>query len=405
METELLRVWQLVSELSEQLARNQELATSLKNQAVVLKVLHSTSYSLPLFRLIPLEGRADQSCSGFSLRRFNVDISQEEFDSELERLNAQIIIENQTLLQENKQLSTLLKEYESTMETIMAKFRNHAAAAQQHELTLARHYETLMHTRESQGIAADATVNTVMLQSLHRLSRHLQPLLRLMSGEEVETEPSSPPLDTSLDPSSLPQEIEELQRLMQVLEEQANIEFEDKGRQDWASQREWEIRRLKEENTILRKTLEIDRENIQARGLAVDAGQIDIHRTMVIASHRSQPDNSYWAGVPLEPTTHLQRAPETQFLARLAIQQQNQPQAQSIQQQQQQKRTGGVWGGTMPDRRERNNAAGRPLTAFGGQTPGSLTLWSSQPASPAPPVVERSWQAPGSSLDLTPGFS
>lgn len=50
----------------------------------------------------------------------------EEFDSELERLNAQIIIENQTLLQENKQLSTLLKEYESTMETIMTKFRNHA---------------------------------------------------------------------------------------------------------------------------------------------------------------------------------------------------------------------------------------------------------------------------------------
>jgi len=38
METELIRVWQLVSELSEQLARNQELATSLKNQALVLKV-------------------------------------------------------------------------------------------------------------------------------------------------------------------------------------------------------------------------------------------------------------------------------------------------------------------------------------------------------------------------------
>lgn len=38
MESELIRVWQLVSELSEQLARNQDLATSLKNQAVVLKV-------------------------------------------------------------------------------------------------------------------------------------------------------------------------------------------------------------------------------------------------------------------------------------------------------------------------------------------------------------------------------
>lgn len=50
----------------------------------------------------------------------------ETFESELERMNAQIIIENQALLQENKQLSILLKEYENTMETIMAKFRNHA---------------------------------------------------------------------------------------------------------------------------------------------------------------------------------------------------------------------------------------------------------------------------------------
>lgn len=39
---------------------------------------------------------------------------------------AQLVIENQTLLHENKQLSLLLKEYESTMETVMSKFRNHA---------------------------------------------------------------------------------------------------------------------------------------------------------------------------------------------------------------------------------------------------------------------------------------
>lgn len=41
-------------------------------------------------------------------------------------MNAQIIIENQTLLHENKQLSILLKEYEGTMGDIMSKFRNHA---------------------------------------------------------------------------------------------------------------------------------------------------------------------------------------------------------------------------------------------------------------------------------------
>lgn len=50
----------------------------------------------------------------------------ETFESELERMNAHFVIENQTLLHENKQLSLLLKEYENTMETIMTKFRNHA---------------------------------------------------------------------------------------------------------------------------------------------------------------------------------------------------------------------------------------------------------------------------------------
>ena len=90
--------------------------------------------------------------SGCSLRRVNIDLSKGEryrvhdcerdlclthlphchavpsevFESELERANAQIIIENHTLMQENKQLSALLKEYEETMETVMTKFRNHA---------------------------------------------------------------------------------------------------------------------------------------------------------------------------------------------------------------------------------------------------------------------------------------
>jgi hypothetical protein len=59
--------------------------------------------------------------------RYN-QFKSEVFDSELERMNAQIIIENQTLVHENKQLCGLLKEYEGTMETIMTKFRNHAVS-------------------------------------------------------------------------------------------------------------------------------------------------------------------------------------------------------------------------------------------------------------------------------------
>lgn len=53
----------------------------------------------------------------------------EVFESELERQNAQVIIENHALLQENRQLNGLLKEYEQTMETIMNKFRSHAVSA------------------------------------------------------------------------------------------------------------------------------------------------------------------------------------------------------------------------------------------------------------------------------------
>lgn len=53
----------------------------------------------------------------------------EVFESELEKTNAQTLIENKTLLHENRQLSLLLKEYEQTMDTVMSRFRNHAVRA------------------------------------------------------------------------------------------------------------------------------------------------------------------------------------------------------------------------------------------------------------------------------------
>ena len=58
--------------------------------------------------------------------RISLFSTSEVFESELERQNAQSIIENQTLQHENKQLSMLLKEYEHTMETVMSKFRGQA---------------------------------------------------------------------------------------------------------------------------------------------------------------------------------------------------------------------------------------------------------------------------------------
>ena len=47
-------------------------------------------------------------------------------------MNASLIIENQTLLHENKQLSSLLKEHEQTLETVMAKFRSQAVRMWNH---------------------------------------------------------------------------------------------------------------------------------------------------------------------------------------------------------------------------------------------------------------------------------
>ena len=41
-------------------------------------------------------------------------------------MNASLIIENQQLLHENKQINSLLKDYEQMLETVMAKFRAQA---------------------------------------------------------------------------------------------------------------------------------------------------------------------------------------------------------------------------------------------------------------------------------------
>jgi hypothetical protein len=50
----------------------------------------------------------------------------EEYDAELERMNAAMIAENLALQHDNKQLNTLIKEYETTLETVMSLFRQRA---------------------------------------------------------------------------------------------------------------------------------------------------------------------------------------------------------------------------------------------------------------------------------------
>jgi hypothetical protein len=44
----------------------------------------------------------------------------EEYDAELEHMNTYMIAENQGLQHDNKQLNTLIKEYEQTLENLMS---------------------------------------------------------------------------------------------------------------------------------------------------------------------------------------------------------------------------------------------------------------------------------------------
>ncbi|KAI0094486.1 hypothetical protein BDY19DRAFT_912976 [Irpex rosettiformis] len=250
VDNEFLRAWHLLHDLSEQNALNHKMSVNL----------HSLTDSL--------KSEASHVASGFSLRRFNTDISKELFESELERQNAQIIIENHSLLHENRQLSMLLKEYEHTMETIMAKFRSHAAAAQQHELTLARHYEQLLLTRESASLQSDLSTNVNVATSLQRLSENLHALLHSMAGED----PASAHKDG--EPINLDESEQLLDRLLD-------------NREDWAMEREAEIARLEQENEELRKLLGIDQASAEEKGwLEDEARELTLPRYIPINSSR-----------------------------------------------------------------------------------------------------------------------
>ncbi|KAI0304627.1 hypothetical protein BC826DRAFT_1100439 [Russula brevipes] len=197
-----LRAWQIINEIGDQLA-----TTKSSPPPSSRKQNHSRcAYRNPT--------EAGKLKSDFTLRRFNVDISKgahpdmikvpsprgynfplETLESELERTNAQIVIENHSLQQENKQLSLLLKEYEQTMETIMSKFRSHTVAAQQHQATLTEHYDTLLAREPSPP--SESAANPLSFQ---RLNQMLQATLLAIAGSdpaEALSEGVNPSLDTN----------------------------------------------------------------------------------------------------------------------------------------------------------------------------------------------------------------
>ncbi|KAJ7857679.1 hypothetical protein B0H14DRAFT_2442998 [Mycena olivaceomarginata] len=169
----LMRLWSLITELSEQLNQNREISTSIYSQAGGIKT------------------QAVHSQTGFVLRRFNMDKPKDLYDAELERMNAAMTTENIALQHDNKQLNALIREYEQTLETLMNTFRNRAKDVQERELALSREYESQLLARQEECESQDLGSSTMVYQSLGRISRVLRQLLRAQGGELPEPSPTS----------------------------------------------------------------------------------------------------------------------------------------------------------------------------------------------------------------------
>jgi len=213
---DLMQLWSVITELGEQLSQNRAMSVSLYGLAGKIKT------------------QAVNSQTGFVLRRFNMDKTKEEYDSELDNMNAAMMLENQGLQHDNKQLNALIKEYEQTLETLMSAFRNRAQDVQERELSLIREYEAKLLAREEENAEKELDASTAMSNSLVRLSHLLRQVLRVQNGEETESSPtrseneeerepwaatvaSDYALERDIELARLEKENEELRRLVGLL--------------------------------------------------------------------------------------------------------------------------------------------------------------------------------------------
>ncbi|KAI9443414.1 hypothetical protein H4582DRAFT_1808456 [Lactarius indigo] len=197
-EPDVGRLFTLLSEIMEQTNSHRTYTAQLHAQASGIKA------------------QAIHSQSGFVLRRFNMDMKKEEYDAELERMNATMTAENLALQHDNKQLNTLIKEYETTLETIMGLFRQRAHDVQCQELTRIREYESRILEREAEAQLAQLSAQTAFSASLTHVSTLLRSAFRALNGEGGDGDPDAA---------------------------------------DWALERECELARLEHENAVLRMLL------------------------------------------------------------------------------------------------------------------------------------------------------
>ncbi|THH11022.1 hypothetical protein EW145_g947 [Phellinidium pouzarii] len=232
IEPDLMKLWNLVGELSEQLSHTKQVVSSLHNDSIKLKA------------------QALHNETGFVLRRFNLHLSQEEYDAELERMNATMAAENQGLQYDNKQLNSLLKEYEQTLDSVMSTFRKRAHDVQLQELETIKLYESLLVSSETAALSEQLTADTSVSFVFAQCSRRLRMVIRLLGGERPRTPSPSltPPLSATKDvDDDVPRG---------TLETRCESELSHPEAFDWALEREIELARLEKENAELRMLLQ-----------------------------------------------------------------------------------------------------------------------------------------------------
>ncbi|KAI0795359.1 hypothetical protein BC629DRAFT_1286659 [Irpex lacteus] len=175
-DTDIMRVWNLLNEVSEQLAQNRNTSIGLHSLAGGVKT------------------QAVHSQTGFVLRRCVHCNPLKEYNAELERMNAQMTAENYALQNDNKQLNALIKEYEQTLENVMSTFRTRANEVQQHELSIVREYERKILALETEELTRALSQTTDFSSHLGRVCELLRSVMRVLGGEDPSIVP--PPSDS-----------------------------------------------------------------------------------------------------------------------------------------------------------------------------------------------------------------
>lgn len=244
-DNEVIRILNVLNELADQLSQNRSMSISLQTLAGGVKL------------------QSAHAQNGFVLRRFNQHIPKDVYDSELERMNATMSSENFGLMNDNKQLNTLIKEYEQTLENLMATFRTRANEVQQRELAIIREYENKLLIRETEELVRSLATSSTMSTSLARIGTLLRSLTRALGGEEEDSTPFLEYEAQTADSASmggtssslsvgLPSVINSLELTSETIDD-------EKGRQlaaaEWALERECELARLERENEHLKQLL------------------------------------------------------------------------------------------------------------------------------------------------------